>query len=61
MTCRVLSIVDAYDAMTSNRPYRKAMTKTEAVAELRRYAGTQFDPVLVKKFIVFLDELEKVI
>lgn len=54
VSCRVLSIVDAYDSMTSDRPYRKAMTSEVAVAELRRYAGTQFDPDLVEKFISML-------
>ncbi len=49
--CRILSIADAYDAMTSDRPYRKAMSHAAAVAELRRCAGTQFDPALVELFI----------
>ena len=49
--CRILSIADAYDAMTSDRPYRKAVSHGEAVAELRRCAGTQFDPALVELFI----------
>ena len=49
--CRILAIADAYDAMTSDRPYRKAMTHEAAVAELRRCAGTQFDPELVNLFI----------
>jgi HD-GYP domain-containing protein (c-di-GMP phosphodiesterase class II) len=41
---RVIAVADAYDAMTSSRPYRKAMAPHMAVAELRRCAGTQFDP-----------------
>ena len=49
--CRILAIADAYDAMTSDRPYRKAMSHEAAVAELRRCAGTQFDPELVNLFI----------
>ena len=49
--CRILAIADAYDAMTSDRPYRKAMHHQDALAELRRNAGTQFDPTLVEKFI----------
>ena len=57
LPCRILSIVDAYDAMTSNRPYRNAMTSEEAIAELRRCAGTQFDPELVERFIRILEEV----
>ena len=49
--CRILAIADAYDAMTSDRPYRKAMSHDAAVTELRRCAGTQFDPTLVELFI----------
>lgn len=49
--CRILAIADAYDAMTSDRPYRKAMLHQDALAELLRNAGTQFDPALVEKFI----------
>jgi diguanylate cyclase (GGDEF)-like protein len=49
--CRILAIVDAYDAMVSDRPYRKAMSHEAALAELIRNAGTQFDHVLVKQFI----------
>lgn len=48
---RVFSIVDAYDAMTENRPYHKAITREQALEELRRCAGTQFDPGLVDLFI----------
>ncbi|MCF8026596.1 MAG: diguanylate cyclase [Desulfobacteraceae bacterium] len=51
LPCRILAIVDAYDAMTSDRPYRKAMAHAEAIEELRRCAGTQFDPNMVGKFI----------
>ncbi|NLZ28329.1 MAG: PAS domain S-box protein [Firmicutes bacterium] len=54
--CRILSIVDAYDVMTHDRPYRKALSVEEAVAELRRCAGTQFDPVLVEEFIGIIEE-----
>jgi HD-GYP domain-containing protein (c-di-GMP phosphodiesterase class II) len=49
--CRILSIVDAFDAMTNDRPYRKAKTKQEAIEELKKYSGTQFDPQLIETFI----------
>jgi diguanylate cyclase (GGDEF)-like protein len=49
--CRILSIVDAFDAMTNDRPYRKAKSEEEAVHELQCCAGTQFDPELVHRFL----------
>lgn len=45
---RIIAVADAYDALTSDRPYKKALGRDEAMAELRRCAGTQFDPVLVE-------------
>ena len=48
---RIISVVDAYDAMVSDRPYRKGMSKEEACRELRRCAGTQFDPYIVDVFL----------
>jgi diguanylate cyclase (GGDEF)-like protein/PAS domain S-box-containing protein len=51
LECRILAVAGAYDAMTSDRSYRKAMSHEEAVAELQRCAGTQFDPELVERFI----------
>jgi HD-GYP domain-containing protein (c-di-GMP phosphodiesterase class II) len=50
LECRILAIADAYDAMTNDRPYRKAMGYDDAIAELKRCAGTQFDPELVETF-----------
>jgi len=47
---RIIAIVDAFDAMTSERAYRQAKTTEYAVGELRRYAGVQFDPELVELF-----------
>ncbi len=54
LECRMLAIADAYDALTSDRPYRQAGPPEVAVEELRRAAGTQFDPRLVEKFIELL-------
>jgi diguanylate cyclase (GGDEF)-like protein/PAS domain S-box-containing protein len=59
LPCRILAIVDAYDAMTSDRPYRKAMTPKKAIDELQRCAGSQFDPDLVDRFIMLLGEVDK--
>jgi diguanylate cyclase (GGDEF)-like protein/PAS domain S-box-containing protein len=51
LECRIIAIIDAYAAMTNHRPYREAMPTKAALAELRRCAGTQFDPRLVELFI----------
>lgn len=48
---RIFAVVDAYHAMTSDRPYRPAMGHEEAMAELVRSAGAQFDPVVVEAFV----------
>jgi GAF domain-containing protein len=48
---RILAVVDAYSSMLSDRPYRLAMTVDEAIEELRRCSGTQFDPDIVEKLI----------
>ncbi|MCS7234485.1 MAG: GAF domain-containing protein [Armatimonadota bacterium] len=48
---RILAVVDAYTAMTDHRPYRPARSHEEAVAELRRCAGAQFDPEVVRAFV----------
>ena len=48
---RIIHIVDAYQAMTNERPYRGAMSKEEAIEQLRSRRGSQFDPILTDKFI----------
>ncbi len=53
---RIVSVVDSFDAMTNNRIYRKALTWDEAKEEMRRSAGTQFDPRVVSEFLAMLDE-----
>lgn len=51
LIARITSICDAYDAMTSNRIYRKSHSREHACGELKRYAGIQFDPELVRAFL----------
>ena len=52
---RVLAVADAFDAMTSNRSYRGARPVPEAVSELRKWAGSQFDPAFVDAFVAALE------
>jgi HD-GYP domain-containing protein (c-di-GMP phosphodiesterase class II) len=47
LEARIILVVDAFDAMTSNRPYGRVLTTEEALTELRAHSGTQFDPRLV--------------
>lgn len=56
LECRILAIADAYDAMTCDRPYRIAMDHDAALTELKRCAGTQFDPTLVDVFCQVFSE-----
>jgi len=51
---RVIAVADAFDAMTSNRSYRGARSIEEAIADLRKWSGTQFDPALVDAFVAAL-------
>lgn len=53
---QIISVADAYDAMTSDRAYRKALGKAVAVAELKKNTGGQFSPVVVDSFLKVLDE-----
>lgn len=48
--CRAFSVVDAFDAMTNDRPYRRAIAHADAVEELRRHSGTQFEPRAIDAF-----------
>jgi diguanylate cyclase (GGDEF)-like protein len=52
---RIVTLIDAFSAMTIDRPYHKGMTRKNAVAELRRAAGTQFDPQLVEQFTAMIE------
>jgi diguanylate cyclase (GGDEF)-like protein/PAS domain S-box-containing protein len=56
LECRILLIADAYQAMTHDRPYRKAMTAEAALAELIACRGVMFDPDLVDKFIAIIQD-----
>jgi two-component system cell cycle response regulator len=53
---RIIAVCDAYDAMVTERPYCRAMSTEEAIAELRREAGSQFDPAVVEAFIGLVAE-----
>jgi putative nucleotidyltransferase with HDIG domain len=53
---RIVAVADTFDAMTSDRPYRKGRSATDAIAELERCAGTTFDPVVVNAFVECLHE-----
>lgn len=53
---RILAIVDAYDSMTNDRIYRKALSKQVALEEIKDKAGTQFDPVIAEAFIIMMEK-----
>jgi len=59
LECRILAIADAFDAMTAERPYTRPLSKAEALRELKRCAGSQFDPRLVEVFLSLFSEDEK--
>jgi HD-GYP domain-containing protein (c-di-GMP phosphodiesterase class II) len=59
LIARIVAVCDAYDAMTTNRAYRGARNSAEAIAELRRCAGTQLDPEVVEAFVISLQVAEE--
>jgi HD-GYP domain-containing protein (c-di-GMP phosphodiesterase class II) len=56
LAARITSVVDAYDAMTTNRIYRKALSHEQGIEEIIRNSGTQFDPEIVKVFVKWWEE-----
>jgi len=54
---RIIAVADAFDAMTSKRPYRDSFTMAQAIEELKKNAGTQFDPKIVDAFISVIEDL----
>lgn len=56
---RLIAVADTYDAMTTDRPYRKALSACVAITEIRRNAGAQFDPAAVDAFMEVIDASEK--
>lgn len=58
LSARIFSVVDAYDAMTSDRPYRRAMPVDQAVEQIVQGSGTHFDPEVVEAFLVMMDDAQ---
>ncbi|RME20644.1 MAG: HD domain-containing protein, partial [Deltaproteobacteria bacterium] len=56
LEARIVAVADAFDAMTSHRPYRAAMAREKAIEELRASAGKQFDPEVVEAFLTAISE-----
>ncbi|HYR69574.1 MAG TPA: HD domain-containing phosphohydrolase, partial [Candidatus Dormibacteraeota bacterium] len=59
LSARILAVLDAYESMTAGRPYREPYPEEEAIAEIRRCAGTQFDPRVVEEFVRILGSGEE--
>ena len=61
LAARIIAVCDAFDAMSADRPYRRARPLAEAVAELRAGAGTQFDPDVVDVFAAVVEERRRLL
>jgi signal transduction histidine kinase/putative methionine-R-sulfoxide reductase with GAF domain len=59
LSARILAVLDAYESMTAGRPYREPFSEEDAVAEIQRCAGTQFDPRVVEEFVRILRSREE--
>jgi len=55
----IIAVADSYDAMTTDRPYRKALSKEEAISEIRAHSGKQFCPEIVEAFIKLINDENK--
>jgi putative nucleotidyltransferase with HDIG domain len=55
LPARIIGVVDAFDAMTRERPYRRALDREQITDELRRFSGSQFDPEIAKEFLALID------
>jgi HD-GYP domain-containing protein (c-di-GMP phosphodiesterase class II) len=51
---RIIAVVDSFDSITHDKPYRKALTEEQAIEEIRKNAGVQFDPFISEKFLVLV-------
>ncbi|MFA6079502.1 MAG: HD-GYP domain-containing protein [Candidatus Omnitrophota bacterium] len=60
LLARIVSVADAFDAMTTERPYKPKMSYKEAMDEVEKHAGTQFDPDVAKAFLRYRDVIEKI-
>ncbi|MBU1808167.1 MAG: HD-GYP domain-containing protein [Candidatus Omnitrophica bacterium] len=58
LLARIVAVADAFDAMTTDRPYRPKMSFTNAMAEIERKSGTQFDPIVCAAFLTYRNDLE---
>lgn len=56
LAARIFTVVDVYDALTSDRPYRKAWTKENTLEHIKSLSGTHFDPKVVKLFLEMMKE-----
>ncbi len=59
ISARIICVIDAYDAMTSERSYRQLLSDEEARTELKRCKGSQFDPRVVEAFLAFIEQQQK--